>query len=129
MKHRSPAPQARVCGNPHCSRRKIYARGRCQACYVFLHRHGRDATPADMRSRRQAPERCQNCRERTVYARSRCKRCYQFRLRTGRERPSTGQKSTDGLCRNCGRRPPYRLGRCRGCYGYLSLHRKDRVEN
>lgn len=127
MENRSPSSKPRVCANPHCRRRGIRARGRCQACYVFLRRHGRDATPAEMRSqRRKAEKRCRNCNERPRYARNRCQRCYQYWMRTGRERPSKGQKAGDGLCLICGRRPPYRFGRCRSCYAYLSVHRKDR---
>lgn len=128
MKHRSSATQARSCGNPHCGRRTVYARGRCQACYVFLCRNDRDPAPAEMRTRWQRLKRCQNCDRGQVYARRRCKRCYQFWWRTGRERPAEGQKRNVPLCLNCGQRPPYRLGRCRGCFGYLTLHGKDREQ-
>jgi len=128
MKDRSPSPKPRVCANPHCQRHLIHARGRCQACYVYLRRHGRDATPPEMGRRGGGREKCHNCRDGLVYARNRCQRCYQYWRRNGSERPSTGQKSRDGLCVNCGRRPPYRFGRCRSCYAYLNLHHKDRPE-
>lgn len=111
-----------VCANPHCRSQDIRARGRCQACYVFLRRHGRDATPDDMREyRRHAKRRCRNCGEALVFARGRCQRCYQFWLRTGLERSHKGQ------CRNCGKRRTYRRGRCRSCYAYLQVHHKDRT--
>lgn len=124
MKKRTVPSSQPVCANPHCQRWDIRARGRCQACYVFLRRHGRDATPADMRkSRRHGKRRCHNCDEALEFARGRCQRCYQYWLRTGRERPCKGQT---GQCLNCGKRRIYRLGRCRSCYGYLRVHHKDR---
>ena len=124
------SPQSRGCANAHCQRRDIRARGRCQACYVFVRRHGRDATPDEMRSlRRRQEQSCQNCGERPIRVRGRCQRCYQFFMRTGRERPAAHALLHDGMCVVCGRRPPYRQGRCRSCYGYRSLHRKDRTEN
>lgn len=129
MKNRSPSRGRAVCANPHCRRRAIHARGRCQACFSFLKRHGRDITRGEMRARRAVRGQCKNCHGRPLYARGRCKRCYQYQRRTGRERVTAGQKSEDGLCRNCGQRPPYRLGRCRSCYAYLSLHHQDRVED
>ena len=125
MERESSSPAKPICANPHCERRDIRALGRCQACYVYLKRHGRDATPAEMHAR--GSERlCQNCRERPARARGRCQRCYQYWLRTGTERPSAGQRRSDGMCLNCGQQPAYRFGRCRSCYGYLSLYHKDR---
>ncbi len=125
MENRSPLAQA--CANPHCTRHKIHAANRCQACYSFLRRHGRDATPADMVMRKKEEGNCCNCGAVLVYARARCKRCYQYRLRTGRER-LVERTVGKGLCLNCGERPRYRRGRCRSCFGYLRLHRRDRQE-
>lgn len=129
MEKRSSSSKPRVCANPHCQRKNIRAYSRCQPCYRYFRRHGRDITSAEMSPlRRRSEERCRNCNKRPRYARNRCRRCYQFWLRTGRERPSEGQKGKDGLCRNCGLRPPYRSGRCRSCYAYLRMHRKDRQD-
>lgn len=129
MKDRTSSSKQPRCANPHCRRREIRARGRCQACYVFLRRHGRDATPSEMRPqrRRVSKKRCMTCRQRPVYARKRCRRCYQYWMRTGRERLVEGQKGRGGLCLNCGKRPVYQLGRCRSCHAYLRMYGKDRA--
>lgn len=125
MEKQSSSPGERICANPHCQRRDIRARGRCQACYVFLRRNGRDAKPQEMNARHRVEKPCHNCKERPIRARGRCQRCYEFWIRTGRERPSANQVRADGTCANCRRRQPYRLGRCRSCYAYLKLHGKD----
>lgn len=122
MKDRSSTETRKVCANPACERQDIRARGRCQACYVFLRRHGRDVQPEEMRSRR--PERpCGHCGQRPIRARGRCRICYQYWLRTGRERPLHRR---DGLCAICGERRVFRQDRCRTCYAYRRQYGKDR---
>lgn len=126
MEKQPSSPAERICANPHCQRQDIRTRGRCQACYAFLYRHGRDIRPEEMGDRYRTDEPCQNCKERPIRARDRCHRCYKYWMRTGRERPSANQARANGLCANCGRRPPYRQGRCRSCYAYLQQHQEDK---
>lgn len=119
----APEDPAR-CANPACDRRDIRALGRCAACYAFFRRHGRDATPEEMRRRLRPRALCRNCGRRPMRARGRCMTCYQYKRRTGRERPVHAQD--DGLCRVCEERPIYREGRCRTCYAYLQSRGHDR---
>lgn len=128
MRDKDTESAGRRCANPACRRRDIRARGRCQACYVFLRRHGRDVRREEMRPARRQEVPCDNCRRRPVRAQGRCRTCYQYWRRTGRERPVTPliEAQEDGLCGVCGQRRVYRQHRCRSCYAYLQKHGKDR---
>jgi hypothetical protein len=111
-----------VCANPDCERQDIRALGRCQACYVFFRRHGRDARASEMRRRRRE-QPCRICGEQPMRSRGRCRACYAYWLRTGRERYGQQGKS---LCRVCQQRPVYRERRCRSCYGFWRSRGRDR---
>lgn len=128
MKDKGRKETAGTCANPACDRRDIRARGRCQACYVFLRRHGRDVRREEMRSFRRREVACHNCRRRPARAYGRCHTCYQYWRRTGRERPitTTVRRREDGLCGVCGDRRVYRQDRCRSCYAYRQQHGRDR---
>lgn len=112
-----------ACANPACDRRDIRALGRCQACYVFLRRHGRDAQASEMRRRRRE-QPCCICGEKPARSRGRCRTCYAYWLRTGRERYVGRDKK---LCRICQARPVYQEERCRSCYGFWRSRGRDRV--
>jgi hypothetical protein len=121
-----PTRREQRCANPACLRRDRRAGGRCQACYDFFRRHGRDITAAEMRRRR--PEQlCRICHRRPVLARYRCRACYTFWRRTGRERLSAAERAhlRAGLCRTCGQRPPFRDDQCRTCYAQAQKRRRD----
>lgn len=128
MEKQPSSPAERICANPHCLRRDIRARGRCQACYAFLCRNDRDITAEEMGDRYRVEQPCQNCKTQPIRSRGRCSRCYSYWMRTGRDRPAASQASANGLCVNCSRRPPYRKGRCRSCYAYLQQHQEDNPE-
>ena len=75
------------CANPDCERTQLVARGRCQGCYAFLRRHGRDICRREMRLRqRRKPATCRICRYRPARARGRCVACYFWWRRHGEDR-------------------------------------------
>lgn len=126
MERQPSSPATRICANPHCQRSDIRSRGRCQACYLFLYRNGRDARPEEMQNRSHLAKICKNCKERPIRARGRCYRCYKYWWRTGLEHPAGNQAGASGLCANCGRRRAYRQDRCRSCFAYLQVRKEER---
>jgi hypothetical protein len=115
------------CANPACNRTYVIARGRCQACYVFYKKHGRDPRREEMVLARRWKRRrlCRNCGRRPVRTRGRCSACYNYLLRTGRERPARlyqpRPRRDPNLCSICQQRPVYRRGHCRSCHARARL--------
>jgi len=130
----------------HCHSGEIYGRDRCQACFQYLYRTGRD------RPLRRCPEGhwttrpnhcnvchdprplCKNCGGKIARVRGRCLACAKYLNRHGKERPKYNYNPRSH-CRNPSCRYPIRRGApnarggyCQACYQYRRMRGYDRPQ-
>jgi hypothetical protein len=131
MRRRSPAPVA-PCSNCGESKR-LAGHGRCGACYMYWHRHGRDRPAEGIRHHREAGLPCSNCGHPAPSDQGgRCRPCAVYWRRHQRERPLPRPRCGPAPqpprpCRVCGEGVrALRHGRCRRCAAYWDHFGRER---
>lgn len=112
-----------MCSN--CQANKVYARGRCYACWKYYNRTNKER-PKKLwfkilgRHEKGRPKWCKNCGSPKVVANLRCEPCRTYLRRHGKERPKHLSSDYEQLCRIC-TKPLERItktGYCTQCRKY-----------
>jgi hypothetical protein len=113
------------CGQP----RPHMARGRCNTCYVYFRRNGRDRPPEGCARRANAGP-SKNCgRPASSSYRGYCRACHMYWWKHGTDRPPQGfaYREHAGPCKNCGQPAPSdRRGYCRPYHRYQGRYGVER---
>lgn len=106
-------------GCMNCPAETVVAKGRCNACYLYHKRHGKDR-PGTLR-KLNTKRICTNCMQAKVRHKDLCVACHQYRLTTGKDRPRKLYQRRE-FCKVCGiprsQVDDLSKGRCPPCAAY-----------